>query len=369
MNPNTRKLHALGQSLWLDNITRKLLNSGTLKRYITDLSVTGLTSNPTIFEEAIATSDLDHDAIRPLAHAGWEPELIFESLAVEDVRAASDLFLPLYEGSDGKDGFVSIEVSPRLADDTQGTLVEARRLWESVNRPNLMVKIPATEGGVPAIEQAIYEGINVNVTLVFSLDRYSQVMEAYLRGLERRVEAERPIDRLASVASFFVSRVDTAVDGKLEAILRDEGAHAPRALAMLGKAAIANAKLAYAQFKVAFGNPRFSRLLEYGGRTQRPLWASTSTKNPAYSDVLYVEQLIGKGTVNTLPPKTLNLFRDHGRAELSLEQDLAVARAQLDSLAELGISMEAITRDLETDGVGAGAFDSVNDFQHIAVGY
>lgn len=356
-----QQVHELGQSIWLDFIRRDLLSNGQLAGLIEAGELRGMTSNPTIFEEAIAKSDLYNDAIRPLAQAGWGPELIFESLAVEDVRAASDLFLPLYEGSGGKDGFVSIEVSPRLADDTQGTLVEARRLWETVNRPNLMVKIPATEGGVPAIEQAIYEGINVNVTLVFSLDRYSQVMEAYLRGLERRVEAEQPIDRVASVASFFVSRVDTAVDGKLEAILRDEGAHAPKALAMLGKAAIANAKLAYAQFKVAFGSPRFSRLRDHGGRTQRPLWASTSTKNPAYSDVLYVEQLIGKGTVNTLPPKTLSLFRDHGRAELTLEQDLAVARAQMDTLAELGISVEAVTRELETDGVRkfAGSFDSL----------
>lgn len=356
-----QQIHELGQSIWLDFIRRDLVSNGQLAGLIEAGELRGMTSNPTIFEEAIAKSDLYDDAIRPLAQAGWEPEWIFESLAVDDVRAASDLFLPLYEGSDGKDGFVSIEVSPRLADDTQGTLVEARRLWESVNRPNLMVKIPATEGGVPAIEQAIYEGINVNVTLVFSLERYSQVMDAYLRGLERRVEAEQPIDRVASVASFFVSRVDTAVDGELEAILRDEGAHAPKALALLGKAAIANAKLAYAQFKVAFGNPRFSRLREYGGRTQRPLWASTSTKNPAYSDVIYVEQLIGKGTVNTLPPQTLNLFRDHGKAELTLEQDLAVARAQLDTLAELGISMEAVTRDLETDGVRkfADSFDSL----------
>ena len=356
-----QQIHELGQSIWLDYIRRDFVSNGQLARLIEAGEVRGVTSNPTIFEEAIAKSDLYNDAIRPLAHAAWETELIFESLAVEDVRAASDLFLPVYEGSDGKDGFVSIEVSPRLADDTQGTLTEARRLWESVNRPNLMVKIPATESGVPAIEQAIYEGININVTLVFSLERYSQVMEAYLRGLERRMEANQPIDRVASVASFFVSRVDTAVDAKLEAILREEGANAPKALAMLGRAAIANAKLAYAQFKVAFGDPRFGRLREYGGRTQRPLWASTSTKNPAYPDVLYVEQLIGKGTVNTLPPKTLNAFRDHGLAELTLDQDLAVARAHLDTLADLGISMEAVTQDLERDGVRkfADSFDSL----------
>ena len=356
-----QQVYELGQSIWLDYIRRDLVSNGQLAGLVEAGEVRGVTSNPTIFEEAIAKSDLYNGAIRPLAQAGWESDLIFEALAVEDVRAASDLFLPLYEGSDGKDGFVSIEVSPRLADDTQATLVEARRLWQSVNRPNLMVKIPATESGVPAIEQAIYEGININVTLVFSLERYSQVMEAYLRGLERRVEANAPIERVASVASFFVSRVDTAVDGKLEAIVREEGTNAPKALALLGKAAIANAKLAYAQFKVAFGSPRFGKLREHGGRTQRPLWASTSTKNPAYPDVMYVEQLIGKGTVNTVPPKALSAFRDHGRAELTLDQDLAVARAQLDTLAELGISMEAVTRGLEQEGVRkfADSFDSL----------
>ena len=356
-----QQVHELGQSIWLDYIRRDFVWNGQLARLIEAGEVRGVTSNPTIFEEAIAKSDLYNESIRPLAHAGWEAELIFETLAVEDVRAACDLFLPLYEGSDGKDGFVSIEVNPRLADDSQGTLTEARRLWESVNRPNLMVKIPATEGGVPAIEQAIQEGININVTLVFSLERYSQVMEAFLRGLERRLEANQPIERVASVASFFVSRVDTAVDAKLEGILREEGPNAPKALAMLGKAAIANAKLAYAQFKVAFGDSRFGKLREYGARTQRPLWASTSTKNPAYPDVLYVEQLIGRGTVNTLPPKTLNAFRDHGLAELTLGEDLAVARAHLDTLADLGISMEAVTGDLERDGVRkfADSFESL----------
>lgn len=355
------QVYELGQSFWLDYIRRDLVASGELAELIDAGEVRGMTSNPTIFEEAIAKSDLYTEAIRPLAHADWDAGRIFETLAVEDIRAATDLFLPLYEGTDGKDGFVSIEVNPRLADETPATLEEARRLWQSVNRPNLMVKIPATPSGIPAIEQSIFEGINVNVTLVFSLERYSQVMEAYLRGLERRLEAGEPLDRVASVASFFVSRVDTAVDGRLEAIIREEGASAPKALALLGKAAIANAKLAYAQFKAAFGDARFGRLRAHGGRIQRPLWASTSTKNPDYSDVLYVEELIGSGTVNTLPPKTLEAFRDHGRAELTLDQDLAVAWAQLDALTDLGISMQAVTAELERDGVRkfADSYDSL----------
>jgi transaldolase/glucose-6-phosphate isomerase len=346
-----QRLHDLGQSIWLDYIRRDLVSNGQLARLIEAGEIRGITSNPTIFEEAIAKSDLYNAAIRPLAHAEWSPEQITDALAVEDVKAATDLFLPLYEGSHGKDGFVSIEVNPLLADDTEATLTEARRLWSSINRPNLMVKIPATGSGVPAIEQAISEGINVNVTLVFSLDRYNQVIESYLRGLERRVEARLPIDRVASVASFFVSRVDTAVDAELEAIVREEGASAPKALALFGKAAIANAKLAYAQFKAAFSGARFDRLRQVGGRTQRPLWASTSTKNPAYPDVLYVEELIGEGTVNTLPPKSLEAFRHHGMAEPRLDKDLAVARAQMEALEALGISMAAVTERLEWDGV------------------
>jgi transaldolase/glucose-6-phosphate isomerase len=350
VNP-VQQLHELGQSVWLDYIRKDLLESGELAQLISDGEVRGVTSNPTIFQQAIGNSSLYDEAARSMAQAGWSDEQVFESLAVDDIRAATDLFLPVYEDSEGADGFVSIEVSPRLAYDTSATLGEARRLWSEVNRPNVMIKIPATEPGLPAIEQAISEGINVNVTLVFSLKRYAQVMQAYLQGLERRLQAGHSLDHVASVASFFVSRVDTLVDGLLEALLREEGPKAPRAVALLGKAAIANAKLAYAQFKAFFDDDRFTLLLEQGARLQRPLWASTSTKNPAYRDVLYVENLIGPHTVNTLPPATLASFREHGQAALSIEEGLSAARAQLEALAELGISMDQVTEQLEREGV------------------
>lgn len=350
-----QQAHAIGQSFWLDYIRRDLVEQGELERLIAAGEIRGVTSNPSIFEQAIGRSDLYDAPMRPLAHAGWSADRIFEKLAVHDIRAATDLFLPLYEGTGGRDGFVSIEVNPQLANDTQATLEEARRLWEAVNRPNLMVKIPATPAGIPAIEQAIAEAINVNVTLIFALDRYAEVMQAYLRGLERRTERGQPLDRIASVASFFVSRVDSAVDRRLEEIVREEGRNAPRAAALLGRAAVANAKLAYAQFKSTFGEPRFSKLQQRGARVQRPLWASTSTKNPAYSDVLYVEELIGPDTVNTLPPKTLTTFRQHGEAEPRLERDLSEARAQLEAIEGLGVSLAEITSQLEREGVEAFA--------------
>jgi transaldolase/glucose-6-phosphate isomerase len=343
----------LGQSFWLDYIRRDLVEDGELDRLIKAGEIRGVTSNPTIFQQAIGGGDLYNAAIRPLAHAGWSANQIYEALAIHDIRAATDLFLPLYEGTNARDGYVSIEVNPRLANDSEATIEEARRLWEQVNRPNLMVKIPATSGGIPAIEQSIFEGINVNVTLIFALDRYSEVMDAYLSGLERRLEEGRPLERIASVASFFVSRVDTAVDRELESIVREEGPHASRAMTLLGSAAVANAKLAYAQFQSVFGDPRFDHLAEHGARLQRPLWASTSTKNAAYSDVLYVDELIGPDTVNTLPPKTLEAFRDHGTAQARLEEDLAVARAQLEAVEVLGVSMQQVTDRLESEGVQA----------------
>ncbi|MFQ5941920.1 MAG: transaldolase [Anaerolineales bacterium] len=350
-----QRAYQLGQSFWLDYIRRDLLEDGELAGLIQANEIRGVTSNPSIFQQAIGESELYLPAMRPLAHAGMSAEQIFEVLAVEDIRTATDLFLPLYEGTDGRDGFVSIEVNPELAADTEQTLEEARRLWEWVNRPNLMVKIPATPEGVPAIEQAIFEGINVNVTLIFSLERYSEVMEAYIRGLERRMEEGESLQHVASVASFFVSRVDSAVDGKLEAIIQEEGPGAERARALLGKAAISNAKMAYAQFKLVFEGPRFKRLSESGARLQRPLWASTSTKNPSYSDVLYIDELIGQHTVNTVPPNTLDAFRDHGTAEASLDTGISDARAQLQALTALGISIHEITADLERDGVRAFA--------------
>ena len=358
MNSVENQIHRayeLGQSFWLDYIRRDLLEGGELAALIEAGEIRGITSNPSIFKQAIGESDLYLNAMRPMAHAGWSAERIFETLAVEDIRAAADFFLPHYEGTDGRDGFVSIEVNPELASDTEKTLEEARKLWELVNRPNLMVKIPATPAGVPAIEEAIFEGININVTLIFSLQRYSEVIEAYVEGLERRVASGQPVERIASVASFFVSRVDSAVDNQLEAIIRKEGSGAERAHALLGTAAIANAKLAYAQFKSVFDGGEFEQLREVGARPQRPLWASTSTKNPAYSDVLYIEELIGQHTVNTVPPKTVLAFRDHGVAEARLEAGQSDSRAQLQALAALGVSLDEVTSDLERDGVNSFA--------------
>lgn len=346
-----QRVRELGQSFWLDYIRRDLIESGELEELIKNGDIRGVTSNPTIFEQAIADSDLYTAAIRPLAQANWEADEIFDALAVEDIRAAAGVFLPLYEKTNGQDGFVSIEVNPRFADNASRTLIEARRLWKAVNRPNVMIKIPATKAGVSAIEQAITEGINVNVTLIFSLDRYTEVMKAYLSGLENRLEIGISLDHVASVASFFVSRVDTAVDALLEAIVREEDQKAERAEALKGKAAISNAKMAYVQFKATFSSPRYERLASHGAQVQRPLWASTSTKNPAYPDTYYVDNLIGPDTVNTLPPKTFEAFRDHGVAELTLERDISVARAQLDAYGSINISLESVTHQLEREGV------------------
>jgi transaldolase/glucose-6-phosphate isomerase len=350
MNP-VHRLNELGQSVWLDYIRRDLLESGQLSALIAAGEVRGITSNPTIFEHAIAKTDLYTEDMRRMAQAGRSAEKIMDALTLADIRHATDLFRSVYESSDGADGFVSIEVSPTLARNSTETLEEARRLWSAVNRPNVMVKIPATVQGIPAIEQAIAEGININITLIFSLDRYGEVIEAYLRGLERRVEQGASVDHVASVASFFVSRVDSTIDGRLDGLLREEGPRAERAAALRGKAAIANAKLAYAQFQAAFAAERFDRLRRSGARVQRPLWASTSTKDPAYPDTYYVENLIGPDTVDTLPLATLEAFRDHGRAELTIERDLSLSQAQLAALETLGISMVQVTDHLEKDGV------------------
>lgn len=346
-----RKVHELGQSLWLDYIRRDLIVSGELEQRVKAGEIRGVTSNPSIFEKAIAGSDLYTASIRPLAQAGWKAEKIFDALSIEDVRAAADVFMPLYEETNGGDGFVSLEVNPTLAYKTAPTISEARRLWETVNRPNVMIKIPATPAGIPAIQEAIAEGINVNVTLIFSLDRYAEVIEAYLRGLESRLDKGLSLDHVSSVASFFVSRIDSAVDKLLETIMREESNNAERVAALLGKAAIANAKLAYTQFKAAFGGPRFENLAQHGARVQRPLWASTSTKNPAYPDTYYVDNLIGQDTVNTLPPQTIEAFIDHGTAELTLGQNLSASRAQLEALEAINISMEAVALQLEREGV------------------
>lgn len=345
------RLTSLGQSLWLDYIRRDLLEGGELGRRIAEGQVWGMTSNPSIFEKAIAESDLYLGSLRPLAQAGWTSQDILDSLTREDIQAAADIFRPLYESTGGGDGFVSIEVNPLLANQTKPTVEEARRIWKAVDRPNVMVKIPATRAGLPAIEQGIADGININVTLIFSLTRYAEVIQAYLRGLERRAESGQPVDHVASVASFFVSRVDTLVDGLLDPILRLEDQRAERAAAVRGKAAIANARIAYAQFQGAFHGPRFEALRAKGARRQRPLWASTSTKDPAYPDTYYVDGLIGPETVNTVPLETLEAFLDHGTAGATLEAGLSEARATLEAIESLGISMRSVTDQLEKEGV------------------
>lgn len=355
MNPLT-KLIELGQSPWFDYIERRLLEDGELAKLIAQGEIRGITSNPSIFHQAIAKSQDYDTALVTLAWAGASAQQIYDSLTIEDVQAADDLFYPLYQESQAGDGYVSLEVSPELAHDTLGTLAEARRLWSLVKRPNLMIKIPATREGLPAVRQAIAEGINVNVTLIFSLKRYAEVMEAYLEGLEQRLEAlegSLPLDHIASVASFFVSRMDTKVDLALSKLTA--GPQAASATALMGKAALANARLAYQLFRQVFGSPRFQRLQAQGARLQRPLWASTSTKNPAYPDTLYVDSLIGPDTVNTLPPQTLDAFRQHGRAIPSLEEDLEAARQVFEDIESLGISVDQVTRELEQEGVQAFA--------------
>ncbi len=352
----TQQLYAAGQSVWYDNIQRGLLESGEFAEMIERGEIRGVTSNPSIFMNAIVKSHDYDPGLEPLAKAGKSAEEIFWQLAIEDIQAAADLFLPLYQESGGGDGYVSLEVSPYLAYDTAATIAAAERLWQRVNRPNLMIKIPATEAGLPAITTAIAAGINVNVTLIFALDRYLAVMDAYLTGLEQRVTAGLPLDRIASVASFFVSRVDTKVDGHLIGIVDRGSAQAGLAESLLGKAAIANARLAYVDYKEVFSSPRFEALEVRGARVQRPLWASTSTKNPAYRDVVYVEELIGPDTVNTVPPHTLSAFLEHGQVRPnSLEEDLEGARHTLEELEALGISMRTVTDELEQEGVKAFA--------------
>jgi transaldolase len=345
-----------GQSVWLDFITRELVRKGKLQWLIDEDGLRGMTSNPTIFQKAIAGSDDYDDQLAQLAREGKNAEQIFEGLAVTDIQEACDHFRPLYDRTNGEDGFVSIEVGPALAHDTAGTIAEARRLWQEVNRPNVMVKVPGTEEGWPAVEQLIGEGLNINITLLFSLRNHEQVMWRYIEGLEKRAAAGQPLDHVASVASFFVSRVDTLVDKLLEQrIARASGAEAEKLRGLLGKSAVANAKLAYRNYQRIFGHDRFLALKAKGARVQRCLWASTSTKNPAYSDVLYVDSLIGPDTVNTLPLATIEAFKDHGTVARTLEQGVEEASATLGALAEAGIDYDAVTKQLEDEGVDAFA--------------
>ena len=347
------QLRELGQSIWFDNIERKLITSGELRRLIEEDGLGGVTSNPAIFEKAISGSDDYTDQLRELAEQGKTANEIYEALAVCDIQMAADALLGVYEATEGRDGFVSLECSPLLAHDTEGTVAEARRLWQWLDRKNVMIKIPGTPAGIPAIEQCIADGININITLLFSLKAYEATMEAYIRGLERRAAAGQALDRVASVASFFISRIDTAVDKQLEQRLAASGSEVEKALlgSLNGRIAIANAKVAYQRFKEIFHGERFQALREQGARVQRPLWASTSTKNPAYSDVYYIETLIGDETVNTIPPATFTAFRQHGTAQLSIEDDLDEERRRLERLASLGIHLDAITEQVLEEGV------------------
>ena len=345
-NPLTR-LAGLGQSPWYDYITRELIQSGKLATLIREDALQGMTSNPTIFEKAVGGSDLYDDDIRRLSSAGRSPQDIFESIAVADVQSACDVFRPLHDSSGGVHGLVSLEVSPTLANDTKGTIDEARRLWKAVGRPNVMIKIPGTEAGLEAIATCLSEGININITLLFSLARYRQVIEAFFSGLERRAGKNQPLDKILSVASFFVSRVDGKVDPQLDKMGKDGG--------MRGTAAIANACKAYQLFEEQFRGPRWEALAARGAKLQRPLWASTSTKDKRYPDVYYVEALIAPNTVNTLPPATLDAYRDHGQPEVRIYQGIAQADRQLTALAAAGIDLARVTAELETEGVASFA--------------
>ena len=349
MSNPVQEVQRLGQSIWYDNIRRGLIKSGELQRLI-DLGVSGVTSNPTIFEKAIAGSTDYDEALLKLALHDVGPQSVFEALAIEDIRAAADLLRPIYDRTAGADGYASLEVSPHLAHDTEGTIAEARRLFAALDRPNVMVKVPATPQGIPVVRLLIGEGINVNVTLIFSLDMYAEVSEAYIGGLEDLAQAGGDLSKVASVASFFISRVDTTVDAQLEEAIR--GGH-PELSDLLGKAAIANARLAYQAFQKTVNDNRFASLRERGARVQRPLWASTGTKSPAYSDVLYVESLIGPDTVNTMPEATLTAFLDHGRATETITQNGQDAQPTIKSLEEAGVSLNQITGKLLADGVKA----------------
>ena len=357
------QLQALGQSVWLDDIDREQLRSGLFRRLIDEDGLSGATGNPTIFEHSITHDNTYDEQMQQLIAQGKNAQEIYEALAMTDVQTVADLLRPTYERTNGQDGFVSIEVSPYLAHDTQATLAEVRRFWHTIDRPNLMVKIPSTRAGIPAIRQALSEGVNINITLIFSIENYGQVVEAYLGALEERLARGENISHTASVASFFVSRVDVLVDKLLEDKLKatSDSTERQKLQALQGQIAISNARLVYQEFKRLFAGPRFERLQQQGARVQRPLWASTSTKNPAYRDVLYAEELIGPYTVDTMTLKTIESFRDHGRVRPSLEENIPQARVRLSTLAEVGFSYDQITQQLQDEGVQkfADSFDKL----------
>ncbi|MHB8420083.1 MAG: transaldolase [Myxococcales bacterium] len=347
----TQALHALGQSLWLDYMRRDIL-TGELQRLIAEDSVTGLTANPTIFEKAIAESDDYDDALRRLAQdPALGPNDLYERLALSDIQRAADILRPTWERTDGRDGFVSIEVSPELADDTPGTLAEVRRFWRQLDRPNLLIKIPGTPAGVPAVRAALTEGINVNITLLFSVAQYEAVADAYLEALDARLSAGEPIDRLASVASFFVSRVDTLVDQRIDEAVRQKRPGAGPLSELRGRIGIANSRLAYQKYLEITSSARWQKLAARGARPQRVLWASTSTKDPKERDVRYVEALAGPETVDTMPPETLSAFADHGEARARLTEDVAGARAAIARLEAQGLRLDELCAQLQREGV------------------
>jgi transaldolase len=348
-----QRLHDAGQSIWLDFIDRSILRNGDLQRRIRDDALTGMTSNPTIFEKALAEGNLYDDQLAA-APAGLTALELFELVETSDVRDACDIFMPVYERTNGADGYVSIEVSAAAANDANATVAEAQRLWSMVGRPNVMIKVPGTSEGASAVRQLTAAGMNVNITLLFAIEAHRRVIEGYFAGLEDRLRAGKPIDRIASVASFFVSRVDTEIDKRLDALAASaSGQQRDRILALRGKAAIANAQLAYKLFREEFSSPRWAPLKAANARLQRPLWASTSSKNPAYRDVLYVEQLIGPDTVNTMPPATIDAFRDHGEVARTVDAQFSVAEQTIADLGAVGIDLNDVTDKLLRDGLAS----------------
>jgi transaldolase len=347
------ELAKLGQSIWYDNIERKLVTSGELQKLIEEDDLRGVTSNPAIFEKAINGSDLYAEQLRELALQGKSAIDIYEAMAIQDIQMAADALAPVYEKTNAIDGYVSFECSPLLAHDTEATIAEAKRLWETIDRKNVMIKIPGTPAGMPAIEECIYAGLNINVTLLFALDAYEDTMEAYIRGLERRAAEGKPVTNIASVASFFVSRIDTATDKRLDEKIAQATSDEEKAKleSLKGTIAIANAKMAYQRYKEIFHGERFAALKAADAQVQRPLWASTSTKNPTYRDVYYVEALIGTETVDTVPPATLAAFRDHGVAKLTIEDNLDEERARLAALEAGGVSLADVTAQVLADAV------------------
>lgn len=347
-------LRELGQSVWLDNLSRKLINSGEMKRLIDEDGLSGITSNPTIFQKAMSgSSDYDGSLKRMIGQGIRDEKDLFLGLAIEDVSTAAQMLAPVYQQTGGQDGFVSIEVSPNLAYDTETTITEAKRLFSTIKKKNILVKVPATKQGLPAIEELISEGVNVNVTLLFSVERYEEVTEAYLRGLEKRSSQGLPINEIASVASFFVSRVDTLTDKLLETrlSLATSKAERDKIATLFGKAAAANAKIAYIKYRSIFSDKRFIALKEKGGHIQRILWGSTGTKNPKYSDIKYVEELIGSDSINTMPEGTMQAFKEHGQARITIDDRLDEAKRLFQQLKTLGIEIGHITEQLEREGV------------------